>query len=96
MVEREWMYTCCSSQGSLTDEWIEKTDAFLELAFARVKVACATWCPYSICPNTRRQTKVVMGKHLCKNGFMADYIRWIYHGEADRVRRGHETTHRGL
>ncbi|KAL6615691.1 hypothetical protein ACP70R_037961 [Stipagrostis hirtigluma subsp. patula] len=34
----------------------------------------------------RRQTKVVMGKHLCKNGFTADYTRWIYHGEADRMR----------
>ena len=27
-----------------------------------------------------------MGKHLCKNGFTADYTRWIYHGESDRVR----------
>ena len=27
-----------------------------------------------------------MGQHLCKNGFMADYTRWIYHGESDRVR----------
>ena len=75
-----------SSQGSLTDEWIEKIDAFLELAFARVKGARGTWCPCSICANTHRQTKVVMGKHLCKNGFMANYTRWIYHGESDRVR----------
>ena len=61
MDDREWMYMGRSSQGSLTDEWIEKTDAFLELAFARVKGAHATWCPCSICANTRRQTKVVMG-----------------------------------
>ena len=27
-----------------------------------------------------------MGKHLCKNGFTADYTRWVYHGEADRIR----------
>jgi hypothetical protein len=27
-----------------------------------------------------------MGTHLCKNGFMADYTWWIYHGEADRMR----------
>ena len=31
MDDHEWMYTGRSSQGSLTDEWIEKTDAFLEL-----------------------------------------------------------------
>ena len=78
MDDREWMYMGRSSQGSFTDEWIEKTDAFLELAFARVKGARATWCPCSICANMRRQTKVVMGKHLCKNGFTANYTRWIY------------------
>ena len=86
MDDREWMYTGRSSQGSLSDEWIEKTDAFLELAFAKVKGARATWCPCSRCANTRRQTKEVMGKHLCKFGFTADYTRWIYHGESDRMR----------
>ena len=86
MDDREWMQTGCSSQGSFTDEWIEKTDAFLELAFARVKGARATWCPCSICANMHQQIKVVIGKHLCKNGFMVDYTQWIYHGESDRVR----------
>ena len=86
MDEREWMYTGCSSQGSFTDEWIEKTDAFLELAFAKVKGTRATWCPCSSCANMRRQTKVVMGKHLCKNGFTADYVQWTYRGAADRMR----------
>ena len=73
MDDHESMYTGHSSQGSLTDEWIEKIDAFLELAFARVKGVHATWCPCSICANTCRQTKVVMGKHLCKTRFTADY-----------------------
>ena len=86
MDEREWMYTGRSSQGFLTDEWIEKTDAFLEQAFAKVKGALATWCPCSSCANMLRQTKVVMGKHLCKNRVMTNYTRWIYHGEADRMR----------
>ena len=86
MDDREWMYMGRSCQGLFTDEWIEKTDAFLELAFARAKGVHGTWCPYSICANTRRQTKVVMGKHICKNEFTADYTRWIYHGESDHVR----------
>ena len=86
MDDREWMYTGRSSQGSFTDEWIEKTDAFLKLAFARVKGARGTWCPCSICANIRRQTKVVIGKHLCKNEFTVDYTWWIYHSESDRVR----------
>jgi hypothetical protein len=86
MDDREWMYMGRSNQGSLTDEWIQKTEAFLELAFAKVKGARATWCPCSSCANMRRQTKEFMGKHLCKNRFTTDYTRWIYHGEADRMR----------
>ena len=39
MDDREWMYMGCSSQGSFTDEWIEKTDAFLELAIDKAKGA---------------------------------------------------------
>jgi hypothetical protein len=27
-----------------------------------------------------------MGKHLYKYGFTADHTRWIYHGEAERMR----------
>jgi len=27
-----------------------------------------------------------MGQHLLKNGFMPDYTRWVYHGEAHRTR----------
>jgi hypothetical protein len=27
-----------------------------------------------------------METHLAKYAFTADYIRWVYHGEADRVR----------
>ena len=26
------------------------------------------------------------GEHLWKNGFMADYTWWVYHGEANRMR----------
>jgi hypothetical protein len=73
MDDREWMYTGRSSQGQFTAEWIEKTDAFLELAFGEdAKGASKTWCPYSNCANRRRQTKEDMGKHLYKNGFMVD------------------------
>jgi hypothetical protein len=75
MDDHEWMYMGRSSQTEFSDEWIRKTDAFLELAFAKAKGARATWCPYSNCANTRRQTKEVMGKHLCKFVFMADYTR---------------------
>ena len=80
------MYTGRLSQRALTDEWIEKTEAFIDRAFALVPGASAIWCPCSRCANRRRQPKDVMSTHLCKNGFTADYTRWIYHGEADRMR----------
>jgi hypothetical protein len=86
MDNREWMYTGRPSQGALTAEWIEKTEEFIERAIALVSGAIATWCPCSRCANRRRQPKDVIATHLSKNGFTADYTRWIYHGEADRMR----------
>ncbi|XP_072151116.1 uncharacterized protein [Setaria viridis] len=86
MEDRQWMYTGRTSQNTLTNEWLDKTDAFLERAFASVNGARSTWCPCSKCGNMRRQTKLDMGKHLVKNGFTSDYTRWIYHGESDRGR----------
>jgi hypothetical protein len=71
----------------MTSEWIRKTDAFLEMAFGEAaKGANMILCPCSKCANRKRQNKKNMGEHLCKNGFTADYTRWIYHGEANRMR----------
>jgi hypothetical protein len=86
MNDREWMYMGHPSAGSFTNEWISKTNAFLEEAFQKVKGARGTWCPCSRSVNKKRQTKVDMGKHLCKYGFTEDYTRWIYHGEVDHMR----------
>ena len=86
MKDREWMYTGRTSQGQVTNEWIDKTNAFLERAFGvAAKGASKICCPYSKCANKKRQTKVMV-EHLWKNGFTADYTRWVYHGEADRMR----------
>ena len=86
MDDREWMYTGRPSQALMTDEWIEKTNAFLELVFSRPTGPWGTWCPCSVCQNGREKTKEVMGVHLCKNGFMPNYTRWTYHGESERAR----------
>jgi hypothetical protein len=87
MEDREWMHSGWLSRGQVTDEWIDKTDAFLEMVFGEAaKGADRMFCPCSKCENRKRQTKKVMGEHLWKNGFTTDYSRWIYHGEADRIR----------
>ena len=81
------MYTGRASQGQVTNEWIDKTDAFLERAFGVAAKGASKICyPCSKCANRKRQTKKVMGELLWKNGFTADYTRWIYHSEADRMR----------
>jgi hypothetical protein len=84
MEDRAWMYIGRPSQVGMTSEWIRKTDAFLEMAFGEAtKGASMILCPCSKCANRKRQNKKNMGEHLCKNGFTADYTRWIYHGEAN-------------
>ncbi|XP_025815592.1 uncharacterized protein LOC112892674 [Panicum hallii] len=87
MEDRAWMYTGRPSQVGMTSEWIRKTDAFLEMAFGEAaKGANMILYPCSKCANRKRQNKKNMGEHLCKNGFTTDYTRWIYHGEANRMR----------
>ena len=72
--------------GDVTVDWIEKSEAFLDRAFAKLKGAKTTWCPYSRCGNTHRQTRQDMTQHLCNYIFTTDYTRWTYHGEGNRMR----------
>jgi hypothetical protein len=56
------MYTGRSDQGQVTNDWINKTDAFLEWAFGEAaKGASRICCPCNKCANKKRQTKKVMG-----------------------------------
>ncbi|TVU50191.1 hypothetical protein EJB05_01553, partial [Eragrostis curvula] len=87
MDDREWMYTGHPRKGSETSEWVDKTLAFLKQAFANVRKGEKTWCPCSRCDNTREQTEAEMGLHLGNYGFTQGYIRWVYHGEAHRLRK---------
>jgi len=86
MDDREWMYTGRPSQAGMTDEWIEKSNDFLERAWAQAKGASVMWYPYNSCGNKKWKTKVVMGQCLCKYGFTPDYTWWTLHGEPNRMR----------
>ena len=86
MDDRHWMYTGRPSQATMTDEWIRKTNDFLEAAWSQAEGSSFLWCPCNICGNKKRKTKKVMGQHLCKYGFTPDYTRWIFHGEGHRMR----------
>jgi hypothetical protein len=65
MDNHEWMYMGCPSQCQITDEWINKTKAFLNVAFGEAtKGASVMWCPYSSYENRKRKTTKVMVQHL--------------------------------
>jgi len=85
MDDRAWMYTGWNRGGDVTADWIEKTEAFLNRAFSKIKGGKST-CPCSRCGNTRRQTREEMTRHLFNHGFTRDYTQWTYHGEANRMR----------
>jgi hypothetical protein len=81
------MYMGRRSQGDFSNEWMNKTDAFLKHAFGKsAKFPILVLCPYNKCNNKRMQNKDTMGKHLLKNWFTLDYTRRVYHGEAHHMR----------
>jgi hypothetical protein len=87
MDNRQWMYSGRRSKSDFSDEWLHKTDAFLNHAFGPARRGeMKILCPCSRCGNRRRQDKENMGKHLLNHGFTSDYTRWIYHGEVDHLR----------
>jgi hypothetical protein len=87
MEDREWMYMGHRRRDDVTPKWITKVDAFMELTFGKAaKGASLVPCSCNKCANRKRQTKKVMGEHIWKNGFMPDYTRWTFHGEAHCTR----------
>jgi hypothetical protein len=86
MEDHQWMYTGRKSKRDFDGEWKDKTNDFLELAWANSHGYVLVWCPCTKCDNKRRVSKEDMGRHPLYNGFTKDYIVWIYHGEAHRMR----------
>ena len=82
------MYTGRRSRNDYDVDWVKRTDDFLKHAFGEgvAKGHSLVWCPCSHCDNRRRVDKQTMGKHLVYHGYTPGYHRWIYHGEADRIR----------
>ena len=85
MNDRAWMYTGHPNQKYMTEEWLTKTEQFLEVAFSAGQPR--TWYPFTRCRNYSRQTKDLMGKHLQMCGFMPDYTLWSFHGESAQCDR---------
>jgi hypothetical protein len=87
MEDHEWMYKGRVGRNDVTPEWIRKIDDFVERTYGEAgKGASLVPCPCSKCANRKRKSKMAMVEHIWKNGFMIDYTRWIFHGEAHRMR----------
>jgi hypothetical protein len=79
--DRSWMYSGWDKEGNYTDEWMDKTTAFLDHAFSLSKIVR---CPCGRCQNTRcLEDKTTIAIHLCKNGFVPRYEVWKFHGESN-------------
>jgi hypothetical protein len=74
------MYDSWKKNGAHTYEWWEKTNDFIEHAFS-LATTPKIRCPSVKCQNVRCADKVVLMKHLIKNGFAIDYQMWVFHGE---------------
>ncbi|KAK1644494.1 hypothetical protein QYE76_062299, partial [Lolium multiflorum] len=70
----------------LYDEWGEKTEQFVDRAFAIPSRPISVWCPCSKCANRKAQDKETMSMHLIKFGFTSSYRIWTYHGEKAKKR----------
>ena len=75
------MYEGWKKRGALSSEWVAKTDAFLDHAFARSETGTDVRCPCSKCRNIYFLDRRTMSIDLCKNGYMPSYEVWVHHGE---------------
>lgn len=83
MAERNWMYNGWHYGSAPSDEWIEKTNMFLDHAFSIPDLVQdgSIKCPCGRCRNYMRHTRDIIEAHLCKFGFKENYETWTAHGE---------------
>jgi hypothetical protein len=75
------MYEGRTSQWDFTDEWGDKTEQFMDNAFAIPARPAKVLCPCMKCRNMKQMTKDEISKNLLKFGFTPNYDHWICHGE---------------
>jgi hypothetical protein len=75
------MYEGWKKRGALSSEWVAKTDAFLDRAFAWSETGTDVRCPCSKCRNIYFFDRRTMSIDLCKNGYMSGSEVWVHHGE---------------
>jgi hypothetical protein len=87
------MYEGWKKRGALSSEWVVKTDAFLDCAFARSETGTNVRCPCSKCQNIYFLDRRTMLIDICKNGYMPGYEVWVHHAEDPPHYRKHLNFH---
>jgi hypothetical protein len=88
------MYTGWTTKRK-SNEWVRGTNNFLEQAFGLAAQGLdRTLCPCKECKNQKRKVQREVYKDLFKYGFVKNYKRWIFHGEAKaRIREEEVRAH---
>ena len=82
--DRRAMYDGWRKNGAHSDEWAAIATVFVNHAFARATGSFIK-CPCSKCRNYRYRAQFDVELHLCKFGFMPNYLTWYEHGEVEPV-----------
>lgn len=77
--DRWWMYDGWNRNQAHSDEWIAKSNDFINRAFS-LSTIDKIRCPCK-CQNAKLFDKFTVSKQLCRNGFVPDYETWVFHGE---------------
>jgi hypothetical protein len=78
--DRQWMYDGWKRNRVHTHEWWDKTNDFIERAFSLMTTEKIR-CPCMKCQNAKCFDKVMLTKHLVRNGFTINYETWVFHGK---------------
>lgn len=62
-------------------EYLPSLEPFLDFAFANSNGGNEIVCPCKKCINAYWQNREVVHDHLICEGFMVNYVQWIFHGE---------------
>jgi hypothetical protein len=89
--DRQWMDDCWKRNGARTYEWWKKTSNFIEHAFS-LAITEKIRCLCVKCQNARCFDKVILMKHLVRNGYTADYEMWVFHDKKYTAVAAEEST----
>jgi hypothetical protein len=70
--DRQWMYNGWKRNGAHTNDWWKKTNDFNDREFS-LATTKKIRCPCMKSQNVRCFDKVILTKHLVRNGFTVDY-----------------------